>query len=720
MSLNSLNLQRELLDQASKTADPLNLEKIVESKRALENKLKEYTKSQEEIQAKIDLLLPQRQAIVESMMQKDPKTVDSKILMEVCRQLAKNKETDKAKKLAADYIAKMPQYVPILTFAKTLDFPGEYGLVTGTNDPNRRRLDPRGPAGSESRSGRGHGPVLPVGSGSGRNSHGWTNRNKARAELQSVAQTGAEDSRVVELLFDLSLVPDSDQPDAKPDLATARTLALKAKELDIDQCGGLYYQARIDLADRQYAPAIEKLTECIRIHPIFPQAFYFRAIAQQALGNLDEAAKDADRAYEWTLVDGEMARLRALIYYQLYRKAGSNPTPEEYTRMNQTLQAAIVLNPDNMELLNFYAELISDREPDRALGIRQRIMARAPSPDNGRLLGGLALRLYDVYENNRIISQSVQDKAFLLLIARKALEKAREMAPNDPAVMNVWGEYLRVSGQQDQAEQTLPKDSLALVDFYINDGKYAKARPILQQFYEKDQKDPKLQLAVLKGLTLVTLRTADTAGLERYARELMEIKIEDPKLKEATDLWALQRLLEGRLDPEKIRQRVASFRERYPDNLDGLVMQAWSDFNAGAFADAQTRAGEILTQKPDHAVAWRIRGVLNRMNSDFKQAVADLQKSLSLVDDPITRIELAQTYIMTGQTTSAIGELMSAMEKPQCPERVRFLLEKIYKDTDRIEDLNKFYDQTVAKYSDDPYWLHRAGAHSHDPISETV
>ena len=706
-SLNSLSIQREILDQAAKTAETQDLEQLNESKKNLDDKQKQFTKDRDDLRSKIDALFPQRQTIVESMMQKDPKAVDPKILMEVCRQLANNKETDKAKTLVADYIKTMPQFVPMRTFAKTLDFPPDTVLsqeqMTQIAVTSIRAAQPDQKVEQSVDIARYY-ISLPTSDTTTRAS----NRDKARAELQSVTQDAGEDGRVVELLFDLALIPDSDQPDAKPDLAAARTLAQKAKELDIDQCGGLYYQARIDLADRQFAPAADKLTECIRILPIFPQAFYFRAMAQQALGNLAEAAKDADRAYEWTLTDGDIARLRAIIYYRLYRKAGANPTPEEYTRMNQTLQAAVVLNPENRELMNFYAELISDREPDRALAIRQNLMARYPSPENGRLLGSLALRLYDIYENSRV-SQAV-GKDFLLLTAKKALEKAREMAPNDPAVMNAWGEYLRVSGQQNLAESTLPKESLTLVDFYLNDGKYAKAQTLLQQLYEKDQKDLKTKSAILRGLILVALKTGDAAGIERYARELMDINIDDPKLKEATDLWALQRLLDARLDPEKTRQRVASFRERYPDNIEGLVLQAWSDFNAGAFADTQIRVGEILTQKPDHAVAWRIRGVLNRMNSNFKEAVADLQKSLSFVDDPITRIELAQTYVMSGQTTSAIGELLAALEKPQAPVQARYFLESIYQKY-RKEDLPKFYDQAVAKYSDDPYWLHRAGAY---------
>lgn len=708
-SLGPLRLQIEFLDQTPKTAESNILEKVAEQKEDMSKKITKYTKDIDTLQAKINDLIPQRQTIVESMIQKDPKTVDPAILMEVCRQLARNKEAEKAKKLVADYLKTMPRYIPMLTFAKTLDHPVDTTLsqeqMTSIAIAAIREALSDKPVDQAVEIARYYlslpGSDITVRS---------ANRNKARTELQSIAQDAAEDSRVVELLFDLSLALNSDQPDAKPDLTDARTYAQKAKELDIDQCGGQFYQARIDLVDRQYASAVEKFTECIRILPVFPQAFYFRAMAQQALGNLPVAAKDADRAYEWTLVDGDIARLRAVIYYQLYRKAGSNPTPEEYTRMNQTLQVAVVLNPDNMELLNFYADLIKDREPDRALGIRQNIMARFPSPENGRLLGGLALRLYDMYETSRI-SQVMPDKEFLLLIARKALEKAMELAPNDPAIMNVWGEYLRVSKQQDIAEKTLPKDSLALADFYLNDGKYAQAQAILQQFYQKEQKDPKQHTAILKGLILVALKTADAAGIERYAQELMTVQIEEPKLKETTDLWILQRILEARLDPEKTRQRVASFRERYPTNLDGLVMQAWSDFNSGAFADAQARVGEILTQKPDHAVAWRIRGVINRINSDFKLAVADLQKSLSFVDDPITRIELAQTYMMTGQTTSAIGELMAAIEKPQSPVRARYFLETIYEKY-RKEELPKFYDQTVAKYSDDPYWLHRAGAYA--------
>lgn len=707
-SVNSIDLQLELMNHTLKSSDSLDIDSIKKSIQDLNIKRMQFIEKQKNKQSQLSDLIQQRQDIVETLMQKDPKSVDPKILMDVCRYLDDHNQTEKARKLTADYIQVLPRYVPIRSFAKTL----------GSRDQKRSQEENNQITVSSIREAMPDQKVdqaieiaryflsVPAADAASR----INNRNQALAELKSVEQEAGDDARVVELLFDLSLIPDSNKPDAKPDLTIARTYAQKAKQLDIDRCGGLYFAARIDMVDGQFASAMEKLTECIRILPIFPQAFYYRSLAQQALNNLNEAAKDADRAYDWTLIDGNIARLRATIYYQIYRKAGTNPTPEEYNRMNQALATAVRLNPDNMELLNFYADLLSIQEPDRALVIRQTIMARfrsEDSVDNDRLLASLALRLFDTYENNRN-AQKIGSKEYLLLIAQKALEKARELAPNDPAVMNVWGEYLRLSGKQNLAEATLPADSLSLVDFYINDSKFAKARDILQKLYEKDQKS---NPAVLRGLTVVALKTGDLDGLKKYTQELSEVKFEDPKLQEATDMWILQRLLEINFEPDKTALRIASFRERYPDNIEGLVMLAWSDFNRYAFADAQARVGEILTLRPDHAIAWRIRGVLNRMKSDFPQAISDLQKSLSLRDDSTTRVELAQTYMMNGQVTSAISELVTALEKPQAPMRVRYFLEKIYQDSGRNEDLQKFYDQTIAKYSDDSYWLHRAGAH---------
>ncbi len=703
-TLNSNNLTLELLNQTMKSSESLDMDSLKRSIADLQTRQKDLVKQQENLKARIAELVPRRQSIIIAMMEKDPKSTDPKILMDVCRDLAKNNQAEKAKQLVADYIQAMPRYVPIRSFEKTLATPPDTELSQEQIQQNAilsiREALPDKKVEQAVEIARVL-LALPASDAAWR----IRNRNAAYAELTSVLETAGDNPQVIELLFDLSLIPDSAQSDAKPDLEMARKYAQKAKELDIDKCGGLFFQARLDMVDLQFTSAVEKLTECIRILPIFPQAFYYRSMAQRALGNLTEAAKDADQAFDWTFVDGNIAKLRATIYYQLFRKAGTNPTPEDYNRMNEAMFTAIRLNPENLELLNFYAELISDREPDRALALRQKILSASPSAEHGRLLGVLALRLYDTYETNRVV-QKIGTKDYLLLVAQKALEKARELAPSDPAVLNAWGEYLRISGKQILAEKTLPPDSLSMVDFYINDGKYAKAKEILEKLYEKG---PKSNPAVLRGLVVVALKTGDSSGLDQYTRELMEVKFEDPKSKEATEMWALQKLLEFNFEPDKTALRIASFRERYPANIEGLVMQAWSDFNRYAFDAAWTHVGEILTQKPNHAIAWRIRGVLNRIKSDLPQAISDLQKSLSFTDDPITRMELAQSYIITGQKTSAISELVTALEKPQAPDRVRYLLESIYTDSGRTEDLQKFYDQTVSKFPDDWYWLHRAG-----------
>lgn len=691
----SIEIQQKLLAQAPPSDDPDIAKRLDESRKKL---LQDHEKDSKEIagrQKQVEELNPQRLQIVESAMQKDPQSVDPAILMDVCRQLEKNGNIDQAKKLAAVYIQTFPQYVPMRTFYKTLESPID---KTKSEEEQTQQLadyslasiqealsDPIDQAVETVRFHLTRSTTDPI--------RRARHLERARSALKSIGDRASDDPRILELSFDLALVPESDQADAKPDLTAARMYAQKAKELDLDQCGGLFFLGRIELADRQFVSAIEKFTECIRIRPIFPEAYHFRSIAQQARNYLSEAAKDADRAFELTRIEGEIARNRANVYYQIFLKAGSNPTPEEYSRMSEAVRIAIGLNPENLPLMDLYANLIGDREPDIAMGIRQRLMARYPSVEHGRLLALLALRQYDV--------SPVVQRDYLLLIAEDALNKAKALAPNDPELLSAWGKYLRVAKKQGQAEQILAQDPLAMALFYIDDGQFAKAQAILRPLYDNDQKN---NPTVLYNLAVIASKTGNPADIERYTEELISV-VKNPE----SELIQIQMFLEARMDTEKTRKKLASFRERYPDHIGGLLMQALYDFNEGRPDDALSRVNDILTQQPNHAVAWRIRGVIHRMKSDFGKSIDDLQKSLSLVDDPVARIELALTYDHKGDTTSAIGQLVTAMEKSQAPMRIRYYLESIYQRTDRKTELIKLYEDTAAKHPDDAYWLFRVG-----------
>ena len=70
-------------------------------------------------------------------------------------------------------------------------------------------------------------------------------------------------------------------------------------------------------------------------------------------------------------------------------------TDEQITEAKAALDKAMALNPNDMQLLGFYAEYISDTEPLRALAIRQALQKIAPSLENAFLLGRMALKVAD-------------------------------------------------------------------------------------------------------------------------------------------------------------------------------------------------------------------------------------------------------------------------------------------------------------------------------------
>ena len=70
-------------------------------------------------------------------------------------------------------------------------------------------------------------------------------------------------------------------------------------------------------------------------------------------------------------------------------------------------------------------------------------------------------------------------------------------------------------------------------------------------------------------------------------------------------------------------------------------------------------------------------------------------------------MDLAQAYRQTGQLPGAIGELRTALEDEMAPVRVRLMLEQLYREANRKSDLEKFYQESIAKFPDSEQWHYR-------------
>ena len=64
------------------------------------------------------------------------------------------------------------------------------------------------------------------------------------------------------------------------------------------EAGRLITRAMQLQADRQFEPTVRMLTEAIRLDPENPNAYYFRANAHRALGQLAEAVEDYSHVVE--------------------------------------------------------------------------------------------------------------------------------------------------------------------------------------------------------------------------------------------------------------------------------------------------------------------------------------------------------------------------------------------------------------------------------------
>ncbi|GAH73741.1 unnamed protein product, partial [marine sediment metagenome] len=207
-----------------------------------------------------------------------------------------------------------------------------------------------------------------------------------------------------------------------------------------------------------------------------------------------------------------------------------------------------------------------------------------------------------------------------------------------------------------------------------------------------------------KGLLVVAEKTADKEAAKKYSEELLSIEDNTENCLLQTQIFLKIGLI------KEAEYKLQSFRERYPNEPKAMLLEAWLAMKQGRLEDALELANKSLQFDQDNAVAWQLRGEINRFMANYDQAIIDLKRSRTLSDDPLTRIALAKAYLRTGQNDGAITELKNAIEHPQAPEGARMVLEDAYWRLGRRQELRKFYDETLEKLPDSVLWHNRAAA----------
>lgn len=468
-----------------------------------------------------------------------------------------------------------------------------------------------------------------------------------------------------------------------------------ARRENLDGCQGDFYTARVTIGKEQWEEALTKINESLKQRPVFSYAYMLRSIVNAAIGNEYASVEDARKAQSFNPTDGAVAKRLTFVLLERNKRLGDSATPDQVTETRDALTRALALNPRDLQLLSFYAEYISDDEPERAMALRQYLQKNAPSMLNALLLGKMATRI-------AVKEEDARQKNAYFAIAASAFERALAMEPQNKEVLGAYAEYYRLIGQDEKAEQLLAQsqDEKLLWSYHIRAGQFKRAKELLEQLYQADSKDS----SIIKGLLLVADGTADEEGIRKYSEELL--LLEDNL---GNHLFQIQAFLKIGLVKEA-EQRLQSLREEYPDDSRVSLLDAWLAMRQGRLDKALDLANRSLETDDSSAEAWRLRGQINLIKADYSQAISDLKKSKLLLDEPVTRVALTRAYLRAARSEDAITELEATIDHPQAPPGARALLEDVYWRLGRMEPLKRFYARTLEKFPDSVHWHTRAGA----------
>lgn len=516
--------------------------------------------------------------------------------------------------------------------------------------------------------------------------------NKAAEQLQKLVSVSgtpelqAEETtrrRASGYLFDIAL--------NKKDWETADKIVLMAKRENFDDCSGEFFAARVALAREQYETALASIENALTQRPVFGYGYLLRAHINAALGKEAAALADIQTAGGINPFDKTIARELAHRLYIRNKNLGDNVSSVQLAESRAALDRAMMLNPGDLELMSFFAEYISDTEPQRALALRQSLQENTPSLQNALLLARLASLL-------ATDSTDTQRRQALFAMAESALEQAKSYDPQNPAVLDSYAEYYRLTGQQEKAGQSLTTAPQLLWRHYVKMGQYDAAGKVLEQLYKANPKDTD----TLKGMLFLAEMASDKEAVTKYGEELLSTE------QTADNHISLVQSYLGCGLVKEAEQKLASFRERYPQDGRGLLLTAWLSMKKGQLKEALELINKRLENDQTDATAWRLRGQINNMLTQYDRAIADLQQSKTLSDAAVTRLALAKVYLKTRRTEDAITELKSIAEDPQAPDEARILLERIYTNSGRKEALNDFYAKVLEKMPDSVSWHKRA------------
>ena len=577
-------------------------------------------------------------------------------------------------------------------------------------------------------------------------------RATAQQHYEAAAQVEAEPGvEAYSRLFDLALLAQ----DLQQAENWVQTIIKK------DRVQGLWCQARLQAARKDYQEAANDVRSYLAERPIAPQARVFLAQMLMQQGQLEDAIEQAKEAVAQDMagVPGNGILAHLLHRYNENRQADpAEWTLEEILPVVQALDRVLQRapqNPDALHLKVFYYPLLIDRRieqlrslpnirpevlqellhrvettyastvrtlqesvTDRSDRVRNWVsLARLPWQYAAQLeplassLAAQAQRATDTSRRdalNRLAEQLATRAKQLREETEQVYKAALQANPKSADLTEVYANHLRNLGQVEQAEALYQKILAQATDPQDASVKLRLA----QQFLGRGQSD--------RAKTLVQ-EILDTDPANRDARALLaEIHVQQRDYADALTIF--EQLRKEQDSPNLLIRQIqvlltdnqfasaaaliAQLKQEYPDQEGAPLLEASSELSQGNYAAAAAFAAQIIG---DEKTTDRLKVEASLLQAEafffdrkYNQAETSLKtmRSLARAGDTRERVLLAQVYWAQGRRDDAIAQLKRTLEDSPGWTKAQQQLLQYLKEDNRWAEIQSMYQDALAAAPD--------------------